>query len=525
MRWIRAGSLIALCLAWLLPAYAAAAGAAGLAVGQAAGRRGEQVTLEVSLSGVSGAAAGSFNVCYDASALTLIDAEAGGAMAGRACAVNEHYAAGTVRMTFAGTQPIPEDSVLLRLTFQIGRYAALGSHAVTAERVKLSDVDGGLLSEASLPGGVSVRAVSMELDSAECAPGQDVSLAVTLGGDLMPCGGEFEIRYDTKLLTAVSVEAAAELGGVPVSLIYNADGGVLRVSWSAAQPVGSGGTLCTLHFATSRSASGSAWLTWGNTAFFDQSGAQAEAYPPVSGAVRFSASPEARPTLCAAGGYRNAGNTASVRIVADGAGVLCGGTFYLRYDADRCTLAGMELPAGAAVVTNPETADAANGEILITWAQDGPAAQAQPILTLTFSLESPEPSPLRLEPVSFTGADGGELEDVECHDGQVGCLTPVRIAVQPPTGPAAEGVLLSTGEAGSGEDTAVQPWAALYYKGQMAAPPLSFPVMRVPQGLFVRFSLEIPEHLLAKADEVKIFALTPDQRLCPLSAAVRIGLE
>lgn len=522
MKRIRAGLLIAMCLVWLLPAYAAAEDAVGLVVGQAMGRRGEQVTLEVSLNGVNGAAAGSFNVCYDGSALTLVSAQAGEAMAGRACAVNERYAAGTVRVTFAGTLPIPEDSVLLRLTFQIGRYAALGGHAVTAERVKLSDADGGLLSEAFVPGGIAVQAVSMELGSIECAPGQDASLDVSLGGNLMPCGGEFEIRYDARLLTAVSVEAAAELGGVPVSLTYKADGGTLRVSWSAAQPIGSGGKLCTLHFVTSPSASGSAQLTWRNVAFFDQDGAQVDAYSPTSGTVRFSSPQEARPMLCTVGGYRNADHTALVRIVADGAGMLCGGTFCLRYDVNRCTLIGMEFPAGSAVVTNPETVDSANGEILVTWVQGGPAAQNQPILTLTFSMLSAEPSSLQLEPVSFTGTDGEDLGAVECYGGQVGCLAPVRIAVQPLTGSIVDGVLLSTGEAENTEDTAVQLWVALYYEGKMAASPLSFPVKQVPYGSFVRFFLEIPEYLPAKADELKLFALTPDQRFCPLSSAVKV---
>ena len=70
-----------LCISMLVIPYpAAAAEASVLTVGTAGGRRGDTVTLDVTLNEVNGIAGGGFNVRYDYHALTLVSAEPGEAL-------------------------------------------------------------------------------------------------------------------------------------------------------------------------------------------------------------------------------------------------------------------------------------------------------------------------------------------------------------------------------------------------------------------------------------------------------------
>lgn len=522
---------IFLCAAFLLvslfPCAAAASGPV-IRVGNVLGRRGNQVIVDVSIDTVEGAASGSFNIVYDRSALTLVSAEAGEVLAGATCVINENYSSNSVRLTFAGSAPLARDGILMRLTFQIGRYATLGSHPVTAENVKLSDIEGRAISAAAEAGGVTVQSVSLAAADVECAPGGDVQMDVALVGDFAPCGGEFEVRYVPSLLTAASVTTEQELGGVPISLTYSTDinTGRIKISWAAAEPVGALGKLCTLHFATGTDASGRTQVSISNMYFFDEDGNQAETYSPTSGTVTFQNVPEAEPMLYITGGYRNADGTSTVQIIADGPNLICGGEFKLIYDASKCVLESIDTKASAAV-TNPETADAARGIVAAAWGHSGPSTEREVVMEVTFRLASQEPAALRLEDVFLTGLDGSSFPDVRVCYGKAGIGTQLQapsVDVSRVGGNwRIDGLVFSAVYGNVDEPVQATPIFALYQGGKLVAVKLSSEIITIGENSAAHFDGIITA--ASEADQLKVFVCGPDKSLLPLCEAVQINLS
>lgn len=432
-RWKAMGAWL-LCLLLLLslpaPSRAQEEAESVLRVGQAGGRRGDTVTVEVSLTAVNGIAGGSFNIGYDTAALTLVSAEAGEAMSGRLCTVNPHYSEHTVRVSFAGTEPLKGPGVLLRLHFTIRGDAVIGDTAVTAESVKLTDVDAGVVSRQGEDGFVTVQSVALSLSSRECLAGQSAKLEVLLDGPLAPCGGELTLNYDPAFLEAGSVKAEEKLGGsfLTLSSSIDASRGSLRISWAAAVPPESLGTLCTLIFNVKEEATGESAVTFGEVKFYDVSGKAMELSPPQAGKVTVVGQYNPTATLYLVGGSRNEEEqTATVQIAVDGAGLVCGGQFLLAYDTELCTLLEMERMMGC-VAVRPETASEAAGSLLVSWAEDSPALDNQAILQLRFRLLTDEAAPLILSETKLVDSLGQSMEDYRVHSGMLG----IRAGLQEP---------------------------------------------------------------------------------------------
>lgn len=428
-----------LCLCLLLTAVPAALAAdeeSVLTVGTAGGQRGDTVTLAVTLNAVNGIAGGGFNIVYDPAVLTLVSASAGEAMAGTLCNINPHYDEKTVRVSFAGTSPLAAAGTLLTVTFKIRADAALGESPVKAEKVKFIDVEAETVASGSEDGAVTVRFVAMSLTKAECLAGQSVKLDVLLDGELAPCGGEFELRYDPDTLAAGSVKQEAKLGGVAFNLSAGVDNeaGVLKVSWAATEPAPPPGRLCTVIFQTADTASGDLAVSFANVKFFNADGARIDYSAPTDGGIKIISDYNEIPTLYMVGGVLDEETgEATVQLAVDGAGVVCGGKFRFSYDPAQVTLLEMTRKMGC-VAVNPETVDGADGNFLVSWAEDSPALDNEAVLELRFRLLGDAAAPLTITDAMLKDAGGMNLTDVEgnpsfmVHSGKIG----VRCGLQAP---------------------------------------------------------------------------------------------
>ena len=444
MKILKRTGAILLCLCLLLAALPGALSAEDeervLRVGAAAGQRGETVTLEVTLSAADGIAGGGFNLVYDPAVLTLVSAAAGEAMAGQLCMINPHYNETTIRVSFSGTAPLAKAGTVLTVTFRIRADAALGDSTVKAENVRFYGVDGQSVSGSGEDGAVTVQCVSMALTKAECLAGQSVKLEVLLDGSLAPCGGEFELRWDPKKLTAGSVKQEAKLGGTAFSLSAGIDNetGVLKVSWAATEPAPPPGKLCTVIFQTAEDASGSLAVGFGSVKFFNAEGKHMDYAPPADGEVRIISEYNDFPTLYMVGGLLNdETKEATVLLAVDGAGVVCGGKFRFSFDAEQVTLLEMTRKMGC-VAVNPETPEGGESSFLVSWAEDSPALDNEAVLELRFRLKGDVPAPLTIGEAMLKNAEGRNmvLEDAEgktqdlfaVHSGMIG----VRCGLQAP---------------------------------------------------------------------------------------------
>ena len=425
-------ALLCLCLLLaLLPgALAGETEESVLRVGTAGGQRGETVALEVSLSAVNGIAACGFNLVYDPAALELVSAAAGEALEGQLCLINSHYNEKTVRVSFSGTAPLAKAGTVLTVSFKIRGDAALGDSAVKLENVKFYDIDGKSVSGSGEDGAVTVQCVAMSLTKAECLAGQSVKLEVLLDGPLAPCGGEFELRYDPKKLTAGSVKQEAKLGGTAFSLSAGIDNeaGVLKVSWAATEPASPPGKLCTVIFQTAETASGALVVRFGSVKFFNAEGKHMDYAVPTDGEVKIISDYNDFPTLYMVGGVLDEETKeATVQIAVDGAGIVCGGKFRFSFDAEQVTLVEMTRKMGC-VAVNPETPEGGASSFLVSWAEDSPALDNEAVLELRFRLKGDSPAPLTVAEAVLKDAEGKSLELFQVHSGRIG----VRCGLQAP---------------------------------------------------------------------------------------------
>lgn len=420
--WRRLLCVIALLLC--LPLTVRAAETSHLTVGEAAGRRGDTVTVDVSLDQVNGIAGGSFNVVYDSQSLALVSAEAG--IGGGS--VNPHYRVDAVRISFAGTAPLRTPGSLLTLTFRIKPEAPLELLPIRIEGQRFYDQNAGIVSADAVAGGVLVQAVASTLSSDNCLPGQAVKLEFSLGGGLYPAGGEFDLTYNPRLLTAGSVKGEQKMGNTAISFSYNLDvaNGVIHVVWAAAEPIGAHGRLCTVIFAVSDNAAGETRVHPQNMKFFDENGSQIEFLTPEDGVVTVVDQYQEKPSLYVVGGRLDSdSHTATVQIALDGAGIVCGGTFQASYDPALCTLVSV-TPKMSCVVVNPESTDSADGTIAVSWAEDSPALDNETVLELTFQMRENSSAPLTLANAVLKDNKGRNVENPIINGGKVGINSSVQ---------------------------------------------------------------------------------------------------
>lgn len=518
-----------LCISMLvIPYSAAAAEASVLTVGTAGGRRGDTVTLDVTLNEVNGIAGGGFNVRYDNHLLTLVSAEAGEALGGRVATINPKYAQDMVRVSFAGTSALEEAGTLLRLTFRISKDAPVGEIPVTAEDVKLYDVNAATVTRSAKAGGVTVQSVTAVLSSDSCLPGSTVKLALTLEGELFPCGGEFEIHYNDRLLTAGTVKGEQKLGSVAVNLSYRIDeeNSLIKVSWAAAEPVTELEQLCTVIFEANETAAGDTAVTIENLKFFDEEGERMEQTAPTNGVVTVVESYNEQPILYVVGGQRNdEENTATVQVAVDGGGIVCGGSFTLTYDTALGTLTELK-PVKGCVATNPESASAVNGQIRVSWAEDSPALDNETILQLTFRLAGDAAVELELSDVKLKDRDGKTLEEAVVHSGEAGISghlqKPVASVVNREETVAVQATLYDAQFCGQEQTEVVSAMVVAYADGRMQSMRIPADAVQFDKNGIGQLSMEMPFD--AEVDQFQLFIISADGNLIPMSTKVELNV-
>lgn len=518
MKRLRIAAML-LCISLLFalrPAYSRAAENAMLVVGEASGRRGATVTVDITLTAVDGTASGGFNVVYDHSALQLVSAEVGEALAGTSALVNEQYAVDTVRVTFAGAEALSKKGVVLRLQFLISGSAAIGAHDVTIERAKLMDVNSQVIPCTAQDGSVTVQAVSMALSSAECAAGQDVALEVSLVGDLFPCGGAFTLRYDSEQLTSASVKAEAALGGTGITLLSNVDTetGIIRITWAASKPIGEMGTLCTVVFSSSSHANGSSEVLFSEVSFYDENGAPAESFACTKGLITFTEAPAVSPMLYMVGGRLEPDGTATICVIMDAPNLVCGGSFVLSYDAAICTPIAMTASTET-LITNPLSFSDADGEIAIAWMHTFPPAGREVIVELRFSVHGGKASDLTISDVTLSNKDG-EAVSADVYSGRVGISSNLQKPTIIDTSSLTQisGLLFDASYCGAKRVSAVIAIIAYYCDGRMVD--IALPSEQIMFGQTGVASFDISISKSKDADQVKVFFVDADGRYMPM---------
>ncbi len=519
---IAAVLLCAVLLLAALPLPTSAEGSA-LIVGDTAGRRGETVGITVSLREVMGIASGGFNVVYDSSSLVLISAEAGSALDGTSTVVNPSYSGNSVRVTFAGAEMLSHAGDVLVLQFRIKNNAAFGKHEVSLSSVKLMNVNSQVVVSSGTAGGVSVRSVSLALSSAACIAGQDAQLDVELIGDLLPSGGEFELHYDPTYLTNAAVRKEATVGGTSITLLANVDAanGTIRISWASANPISRMGKLCSVLFTTDCGASGAVEVTFANVHFYDESGSAAELNTCSNGTITFEQAAPAAPMIYLLGGQRDTDGNATVRIIADGANSVCGGSMTLNFDASLCVPVGV-LAKSSSLTTNPEDVLYSNGRIVLAWAHPSPPQEAECLIEIKFAMQSSAASALLISGVELTDQNGNAVP-ANVYEGKIGINSPVQMtAVSLSDDSVLSGYVLDAAGSGESQTVEIKAILAFYRNGQMLGVQMSeTPLSLAETGIAAfRFGLSVP----AGTNQLRLFVVQSNGSFVPMCEGYELQL-
>lgn len=520
---------LAAALLWAaLPAASAAGAEPVLRVTEGGAPRGGTAEVALWLDGGAAVSGGSMDLTYDSAALELLElrpAELGGTLV----QVNPHYTEDSARLSFASGQALGEDSVLLcTALFRVREDAPLGESAVGLENARLYD-------ESAAPCGVRVESGAVEAQyagltvaSVEGVRGQSVRVELLLDGALRPAGGSFEVVCDTSQLTAGSVAAGELLDGR--TLVSNsADPGRVKVTWAGSEALEGNGVLCTVTFHISPEAAGTPEIRIENLRLYDENAAPLDAVA-ESGNVTLLAPTEESPKLWLVGGSIDPDTgTASVDVVLEGRGVICGGQFTVGYP-EGVTLKKAEPLTGTGVVNTKE-----DGEVVFAWAGETPVVESQRLLRLEFTVENRNAAvPLTLGEASALDGAGAPAAVVDIRGGKLlpGGLEYQAPAVDEVTVRSAGGgteidLVLDVASAETGPSLLAEPerslLLALYQDGRLVSAAVRpFAVTLDANGIA---QAAISAELSGGGDTLRIFLLGEGGGLVPLSEPSFCELE
>ena len=153
--------VVTLMAAFLVTSAFAAEGAQ-IAVNEVNGVRGEEVTLEVSISDNPGFAAGKIIIEYDATGLELVGVDTAGMLMEGGV---ENDAKGIVSVAKAVN--VTDDGVMMTVTFKVKADAEEGSYSVSAKVENLNAADRSDVAFTTVEGAVIVPHICEEFDSIE----------------------------------------------------------------------------------------------------------------------------------------------------------------------------------------------------------------------------------------------------------------------------------------------------------------------------------------------------------------------
>ena len=366
-RKIRCALALLLALILMIPQGIYAAGT--LTVTTVSGEKGEQVTVEVCLTG-DDVCSGNFNVRFDSSNLLLISAEK--VNGSWLSSVNDKEKEnGLVRVSFAQTTPLTE-AALCRLTFEVLENTPADGTAVTIEGARLYNEDAKLEDCSLVFGSVSRDCVWYTLNSADTVEGQGVRAEVHMSGTQQPCGGNFALTYDADVLRASSVLTLEGLENSQMTYNLEEDG-VVRIAFAGEEPV-KAGVLCAVVFQVVGSAGSTTAVELSDVRSYDEN-SKAMDTEITNGEIQVVVPTEDDPKLWVVGGALNEDGTATASIVLQGRGKVCGGQCTLLFD-NRMTAV---IQAESGVEYSQQA-----GKIHVSWAKETPASGAETLITVTF---------------------------------------------------------------------------------------------------------------------------------------------
>lgn len=415
--------VVLLCLSVVPSASAAGEAGAVLRVEDGGAARGETFTMAVTLSGGAGVWGGTLDVTYNPTALELVSAEAGELLSGTLTQCNPHYSDHSARVAFAASTPLGEEGTVCTLIFRVRDGAPLTETPVTLENVRLYDGDAAPCTVTAVSGRAAVWSSGLSVRSTKGVRGQAVRVTLDLTGELDPAGGSFTVIYDPEQMTAGTVVTSSLLQGC--SLVSNeATKGRIQVTWAGAYPLEERGALCTITFHIAQEVTGTPEITIENLRAYDENAVVLDTVA-EAGSVTILTPTEDSPKLWLVGGSIDPDTrTASISVVLEGRGVICGGQFTLTYPTDQCTLSTYRLQMNSGVVNNRTP-----GTLVVSWADTTPAAESQVLLQLEFQVTDMAAVPLELSGASMLEGDGAAVANVDIRNGK---LLPGNLTYQAP---------------------------------------------------------------------------------------------
>lgn len=478
-----------------------------LTVTTVSGETGEQVAVEVCLTG-DDVCSGNFQVRFDSEKLELISAQKGdGNWLGT---VNEKED-GVVLVGFAQTTPLTE-AVLCRLTFQVQENTPAEGTKITIENARLYNEDAKLTETTLKFGKVSRDCVWFTLKNADTVEGQGVRAEVHMSGTMQPCGGNFTLTYDTQVLRVTGV---LPLDGLESSrMTYNLDEeGVVRIAFAGTQPV-SGGVLCAVLFRAVGTAGTTTAVELSEVRAYDEN-SKAMDTEVSSGDIQIVVPTEADPKLWVVGGALNEDGTATASIVLQGRGKVCGGQCTLQYDQAM----ELEIRAESGVEYRQEA-----GKIHVSWAKESPASDVETLLTIEF--KNAVASDLTFDSdVRVYDADSKQIGVVDIRSGAITAMERVHLTVDEVVVETEEeksevSITIDLADAtyfSEEQVSAVTPMLALYKDGKLIGIDVS-PVSEMSGGV-----AEISLSATSKAAITDYAVFVADAGAIPLCEAIRQG--
>lgn len=411
---IRAWLLAAAMLLSLTVSTLSAAAAGTITVSQVSGAKGEVVDVELRLSS-DDVASGNFTVRYDSAVLELVSAAPS---SGLQCIVNPS-GAGVVKVSFYDSMQAISDAVLCTLTFRItAQTDAQDGSPIVLEQVRLYDLNGNAVEASVIHGAVVRKTVRLRMSTAETAEYQAVRAIVHLEGGLSPAGGNFSITYDPTHFSVRSVLPlkAAEGAGFTYNI---AQPGLVKVSFSSKTALAAG-ELFAVVFQTVGSAGASSALRLSDAKMYDENG-DALDVSVVNGSLSIVVPSDDDPKLWVIGGALQEDGSATIAVVLQGRGYVCGGNFRLCYDS---SMTAAVTPAANCQVNLD---DDKPGEIQVAWAAETPYSGEATLLTVTFT--NAVESAVTLDSATFYDKEAAAISRVDVRPGSITAAAAVTAMV------------------------------------------------------------------------------------------------
>ena len=153
--------------------------------GTVQGASGDTVEVELTLTGNPGLSYLKLRIGYDASVLTLTNAENTGALGTADFTASENFGKNPYVLTWASASNLEGNGVIAKLTFEIDEDAASGSSEITVECADSNNEDLQDVAVTTVNGSVEISSIKPEfvLGNAEGSIGDTVEVALTLNNN------------------------------------------------------------------------------------------------------------------------------------------------------------------------------------------------------------------------------------------------------------------------------------------------------------------------------------------------------